>query len=86
MRGDGRYRLVVGLALGASLAFLAFLLARPVGGDGVKLVANLTQLLAASRSPRPRPVLDTVGTIPVTQPKVRTGTVMPSRITLVLID
>jgi uncharacterized membrane protein YgaE (UPF0421/DUF939 family) len=26
MRGDGRYRLVLGLALGASLAFLAFLL------------------------------------------------------------
>ena len=44
MRGKGRYQLVLGLALGASLAFLAFLLARPVGDDAVKLVANLAQL------------------------------------------
>jgi hypothetical protein len=36
----------LGLALGSSLAFLASLLARPVGDDGVKLVANLAQLLA----------------------------------------
>jgi hypothetical protein len=43
MGGNGRYRLVLGLALGASLAFL---LARPVGDDAVKLVANLAQLLA----------------------------------------
>jgi hypothetical protein len=35
----------LGLALGSSLAFLASLLARPVGDD-VKLVANLAQLLA----------------------------------------
>ncbi len=46
MRGNGRYQLVLGLVLGASLAFLAFLLARPVGDDAVKLVANLAQLLA----------------------------------------
>ena len=46
MRGNGRYQLVLGLALAASLAFLAFLLARPVGDDAVKLVANLAQLLA----------------------------------------
>ena len=46
MRGKGRYRLVLGLAPGAGLAFLAFLLARPVGDDAVKLVANLAQLLA----------------------------------------
>ena len=43
MRGKGRYQLVLGLVLGASLASLAFLLARPVGGDAVKLVANLAQ-------------------------------------------
>ena len=43
MRGNGRYQLTLGLALGASLAFL---LARPVGDDGVQLVANLAQLLA----------------------------------------
>jgi diguanylate cyclase (GGDEF)-like protein len=46
MRGNGRYRLALGLALGSSLALLAFLLARPVGDDAVKLVANLAQLLA----------------------------------------
>jgi hypothetical protein len=46
MRGNGRYRVALGLALGSSLAFLVFLLARPVGDDGVKLVANLAQLLA----------------------------------------
>jgi diguanylate cyclase len=46
MRGNGRYQLALGLAIGASLAFLAVLLARPGGADGVKLVANLAQLLA----------------------------------------
>jgi hypothetical protein len=46
MRGNGRYRLALGLALGSSLAFLVFLLARPVDDSGVKLVANLAQLLA----------------------------------------
>ena len=46
MRRNGRYLPALGLALGASLAFLAFLLARPVGDDMVKLVANLAQLLA----------------------------------------
>jgi hypothetical protein len=46
MSGTRRYRLALGLALGSSLAFLAFLLARPVGDDGVKLVANLARLLA----------------------------------------
>ena len=33
MRGNGRYQVVLGLALAASLAFLAFLLARPAGDD-----------------------------------------------------
>jgi len=46
MRGNGRYRLALGLALGSNLAFLVFLLARPVDDSGVKLVANLAQLLA----------------------------------------
>jgi diguanylate cyclase len=46
MARDGRFRVALGLALGASLAFLAFLLARPVGDGAVKLVANLAQLLA----------------------------------------
>jgi GGDEF domain-containing protein len=55
MRGKGRYQLVLGLALGASLASLAFLLARPVGDDAVKLVANLAQL------PQPGPVPGRVG-------------------------
>jgi diguanylate cyclase (GGDEF)-like protein len=46
MPRDRRCQLALGLALGSSLAFLAFLLARPVGEDGVRLVANLAQLLA----------------------------------------
>jgi hypothetical protein len=46
MRRNRRYQLVLGLALAASLAFLAFLLARPAGDDAIKLVANLAQLLA----------------------------------------
>ena len=44
----GRFRLALGLALGASLAFLVFLLARPVDDGSVKLTANLAQLLAPS--------------------------------------
>jgi hypothetical protein len=47
----GRFQLVLGVALGASLAFLAFLvflLTRPVGDGSVQLTANLAQLLAAS--------------------------------------
>jgi hypothetical protein len=43
---NGRFRVTLGLTLGACLAFLAFLLARPVGDGVVKLVANLAQLLA----------------------------------------
>jgi diguanylate cyclase len=46
MAGHNRFQLALGLVLGASLAFLAFLLARPVDENGVKLVANLAQLLA----------------------------------------
>jgi hypothetical protein len=46
MRRDHRYRLVLGLAVGASLGFLAFLLARPVDDEAVRLTANLAQLLA----------------------------------------
>jgi hypothetical protein len=48
MARGGRFRLALGLALGASLAFLVFLLARPVGGGSVQLTANLAQLLAPS--------------------------------------
>jgi hypothetical protein len=48
MAREGRFRLALGLALGASLAFLGFLLARPVGDGSVKLTANLAQLLAPS--------------------------------------
>jgi hypothetical protein len=44
----GRFQLVVGLALGASLVFLGFLLARPVGDGSVQPTANLAQLLAPS--------------------------------------
>jgi hypothetical protein len=44
----GRFQLVVGLALGASLVFLGFLLARPVGDGSVQLTANLAQLVAPS--------------------------------------
>jgi diguanylate cyclase len=46
MARGGRFRLALGLACGASLAFLVFLLARPVGDGSVKLTANLAQLLA----------------------------------------
>jgi diguanylate cyclase len=48
MARNGRFRLVLGLALGAGLAFLVFLLVRPVGDEQVKLTANLAQLLAPS--------------------------------------
>jgi hypothetical protein len=47
-RRDRRFRLSLGLAAGASLAFLAFLAVRPVGDGSVKLTANLAQLLAPS--------------------------------------
>ena len=46
MARGGRFRHALGLACGASLAFLVFLLARPVGDGSVKLTANLAQLLA----------------------------------------
>jgi hypothetical protein len=46
MGRNGRFRLALGLAVGASLAFLAFLLARPVSDASVQLTANLAQLLA----------------------------------------
>jgi diguanylate cyclase (GGDEF)-like protein len=46
MRPDHRFQLALGLAVGASLAFLAFLLARPVSDEAVQLTANLAQLLA----------------------------------------
>jgi diguanylate cyclase len=46
MAHGGRFRLALGLACAASLAFLVFLLARPVGDGSVKLTANLAQLLA----------------------------------------
>jgi hypothetical protein len=41
-----RFQLALGLAVGASLAFLAFLVVRPVGGEQVQLTANLAQLVA----------------------------------------
>jgi diguanylate cyclase (GGDEF)-like protein len=47
-RRDRRLRLSLGLAVGASLAFLVFLAVRPVGDGSVKLTANLAQLLAPS--------------------------------------
>jgi len=47
-RRDRRFRLSLGLAVGASLAFLAFLAVRSVGDGSVKLTANLAQLLAPS--------------------------------------
>jgi diguanylate cyclase (GGDEF)-like protein len=46
MARDGRFRVALGLALGASVAFLAFLVTRPAGDGTIKLVANLGQLLA----------------------------------------
>jgi hypothetical protein len=46
MARDARFRVALALALGASLALLAFLLARPVGDGAVQLLANLTQLPA----------------------------------------
>jgi hypothetical protein len=48
MPGHGRFRLSLGLAVGASLAFLLFLAARPASDESVKLTANLAQLLAPS--------------------------------------
>jgi hypothetical protein len=45
---DRRFQLSLGLAVAASLAFLAFLVVRPVGDGSVKLTANLAQLLAPS--------------------------------------
>jgi hypothetical protein len=44
MRRRHRFQLALGLAVGSSLAFLAFLMIRPVGGEQVKLTANLAQL------------------------------------------
>jgi hypothetical protein len=41
-----RFQLALGLAVGASLAFLVFLVTRPANADTVKLVANLAQLVA----------------------------------------
>jgi hypothetical protein len=46
MRRDRRFQLALGLAVGASLGFLVFLLARPVDDEAVRLTANLAQLLA----------------------------------------
>jgi diguanylate cyclase (GGDEF)-like protein len=46
MARNGHFRVALGVTLVACLAFLAFLLARPVGDGAVKLVANLAQLLA----------------------------------------
>jgi diguanylate cyclase (GGDEF)-like protein len=46
VRSDRRFRLLLALAVGASLAFLVFLLARPVDDGAVRLTANLAQLLA----------------------------------------
>ena len=46
MRRDHRFHLALGLAVGTSLAFLVFLLARPVSDEAVRLTANLAQLLA----------------------------------------
>jgi diguanylate cyclase (GGDEF)-like protein len=46
MARNGQFQLALGLALGASLAFLAFLLARPVSDASVQLTANLAQLAA----------------------------------------
>jgi diguanylate cyclase (GGDEF)-like protein len=48
MPGHGRFRLSLGLAVGASLAFLLFLAARPASDESVKLTANLAQPLAPS--------------------------------------
>jgi diguanylate cyclase (GGDEF)-like protein len=45
-RGRGRAQVVLGLVLGVSLAFLGFLLVRPVGEASIRLTANLAQLLA----------------------------------------
>jgi diguanylate cyclase (GGDEF)-like protein len=46
MPGIRRFQLALGLAVGASLAFLVFLVTRPASADTVKLVANLAQLVA----------------------------------------
>jgi hypothetical protein len=51
MRRDRRFQLTLGLAVGASLAFLAFLLVRPVGDGSVRLTANLA---SCWRRRRPR--------------------------------
>jgi hypothetical protein len=48
MRRNSRFLVVLGLAVGASLAFLLFLATRPVSDESVKLTANLAQLLAPS--------------------------------------
>ena len=47
-RRDRTFRLSLGLAVGVSLAFLAFLTIRPVGDESVRLTANLAELLAPS--------------------------------------
>jgi diguanylate cyclase len=46
MPGIRRFQLALGLAVGASLAFLVFLVTRRASADTVKLVANLAQLVA----------------------------------------
>jgi hypothetical protein len=46
MARNGRSHLALGLALGTSLAFLVFLLARPVSDASVQLTGNLAQLTA----------------------------------------
>jgi diguanylate cyclase (GGDEF)-like protein len=46
VRGRLRFRVALGLALGASLVFLGFLLIRPVDEPSIRLTANLAQLLA----------------------------------------
>ena len=48
MPRHGRFRLSLGLAVGASLAFFLFLATRPASDESVKLTANLAQLLAPS--------------------------------------
>jgi hypothetical protein len=46
MRRGYRFQVTLGLAVGASLVFLAFLMIRPAGDEQVRLTANLAQLLA----------------------------------------
>jgi hypothetical protein len=46
MRRGYRFQVALGLAVGASLVFLAFLMIRPAGDEQVRLTANLAQLVA----------------------------------------